>query len=159
MTPESGDFWDDYLVTAQLHEEPAILRTCRQLRAEGVEVFRSSNFFCIEIWELKLEPQLNHWICNIYPEDHSPWWHFRGSHSRANFKQWLMYFDDQTVPRIDHPGEVELTWDIVMAQAFDIVGTLAVEGVSWAATERVIDAWLRTTQHGQWASGLLRWTN
>lgn len=44
------------------HHQPALLRTCKQIREEALGIFYSENQFILGLVGLEVRPQLEHWL-------------------------------------------------------------------------------------------------
>ena len=127
---------------------PGILQTCRQIRKEARPIFHRNNRFGVRIDDLKLGPQLGHWIWSDALVDVCSM-RIRGVASWANLKAWLKAcHGNRTIAR---PG-VAAKQDamIVVGMAFSLVEAL--DGVSWDIVEPALEAFKKAldAKRGTW---------
>ena len=133
----------EIFVSPSWFQQPAICRTCRQLRNETLKLFL--DFYANNIIEdLKFGPHVGHWIWT-----QGPYMMLHGV-SWSNFKEWLqLYYGDERVAKVSDKEGVEASiTERVCRPAFDIVRKLADAGVGWDVVEGVLENFKEVTMAG-----------
>ena len=115
--------------------EPALLRTCRQIREEAGSIFYEKNTISVAMQDYKLEPQTAHWYWTQPLKNGEI--DFRGSPKWQNIKNWLRLHREGNVAGMDHLQEHESGQKMVVGQAWAILREMW--DVDWSVTEKVLD--------------------
>lgn len=117
--------------------QPALMRTCRQMREDSSLIFYHENDFRFDIVDLKFAPQSSHWIwTKVHPEKITL--ELESRHSWVNFVVWLERYSSGEIPGIKY------AWSSYMApvsRVFDIVEDLSNE--PWRTVEIALVAYRR----------------
>ena len=78
------------------HNQPALLRTCRQIRTEAIKIYYDENDFELGVHSLRFGPQLQHWLwktphldrMKFIVYEHSLW---------SRMKVWLRLVQQDTI--------------------------------------------------------------
>lgn len=139
--------WSEYYIDETSHQQPAILRACRQLRADGLEMFLQMHTFVIEASDLKVEPHPGHWIFNSKDLDHV-YIRFDGSFSKSNLMEWVhRYFNDLDSFRFKQGDEAQ-EWEEMVIKLFDLVYVIALDYNSWDMVKHAVEAFMMGVEAG-----------
>ena len=115
--------------------QPALLRTCRQLRGEASTIFYQETSFQVLLVDCKFEPHPEHWVWNHGIHGALG---FRGKYVGSNLKKWLQLYHEDGKINYDGSGEVSDRF-VVIDKAFNIVRQMKALGSDWKATEGILD--------------------
>ena len=124
-------------IDSQDCDQPALLKTCRQIRAEASSIFYEENkLFKIQINDLKVEPQFGHWFWKETRKGCAGFFN-TGRANWNNLKHWLCLLHNEDVAM----GELwfdDDDLDVQMYALFEAVEQL--RGVPWKTAEKVLES-------------------
>lgn len=131
-------------ITSSSHKQPALLRTCQQLRLEALWIFENFNTFCIEVVDCQPVVPKNynsHWarqvLCKLETSGEPKW---------DNLKKWLKSYHEDGVPGLRDQGHGKaMAWD-VCGQAFELVLSLRAifPEMTFEEMEPMLEVWKKT---------------
>lgn len=141
------------IVDANGHEQPALLRTCRQIRKEALKIFET-NTFCLPITALGYPAPGSHWIHNegirkfgtVFTKS-------TGRDIWENLIDWLRRYYEGTSHRWN--CHEPLDNQVLFEHAFDIVDTMKSGKKDWEVVQNVLEIW-RKTVNGEEVRTLIR---
>lgn len=134
--------------------QPALLRTCCQLRKEASTIFNEENKFSIQVHALRPRLPAQHWG-NTKVADGGLSMTFSGAHDWSNLRDWLMKYHAEGYIGIGIGIGGNLTSRTqVAAHAFRIVEEMI--GTPWPVVEKVLEQYKKGTELS--ADGLSSWS-
>jgi hypothetical protein len=141
------------IVDATGHEQPALLRTCRQIREEALKIFEA-NTFCLPIIALGYPAPRSHWIHNAgIRKFGTVFTKSTGRDIWENLIDWLRRYYEGTSHRWN--CNEPLDTQVLIEHAFDIVDTMKSGKKDWEVVQNVLEIW-RKTVNGEEARTLIR---
>ena len=132
------DEQDEIQIDDSNHVQPALLRTNAQIREEASKIYYEENRFVVKICDLKLAPQLEHWVWRRTKRP-QPDMLYDGNRSWKNFKEWLrMYWRKLDVTAVDPVAEYYDGNIVIYQQAFYLVD--AMSRSSWKTVDKALEA-------------------
>jgi hypothetical protein len=135
------------IVDANSFEEPALLRTCRQIRKEASNIFKS-NAFCLPMTALAYPAPTSHWIHNAGIRKYGVV--FTKSTGRdiwENLLDWLKRYHEGSSHRWNCPDQFGI--QSIFERAFDIVDVMKGGEKDWGIVQGVLEIWRRTVNDGE----------
>ncbi|KAK5733829.1 hypothetical protein LTR17_009381 [Elasticomyces elasticus] len=142
-------------VSSAASQQPALLRTCRQITRETRGIFYNENTFRITVIDLKMTVPRQHWLETGVPEPYARGFYLIGSLNASNLMQWckMRHGGHGVCFRV---GGLDDPCRQAVAGAMNIVDELAAVGAQWEVVERVLDQYRQAVCAGR--RGLLMWT-
>lgn len=129
------------------HDQPALLKTCRQIRSEALKIFEAENGFAISVINLRpITPQGAHWAHRVN-------YKFTLVHGNqlifSNLKAWIKaYLDGKVLGLVggQYPGGRMGQEANILFRAFALAGDLwsGSHQVSWRMVEGALETWKET---------------
>jgi hypothetical protein len=135
------------IVDANGFKEPALLRTCRQIRKEALKIFES-NAFCIPMIALAYPAPKSHWVHNTGIRKYGVV--FTKSTGRdiwENLLDWLKRYHEGSSHRWNCPDHLGV--QSIFEHAFDIVNVMKYGEEDWGIVQDVLEIWRRTVNDGE----------
>jgi hypothetical protein len=142
---------DPVRITPSNHKQPALLRTCQQLRMETLWLFEVENTFCIEVVDYEpVVPKDNHWVEQVmYTMETS------GTPKWDKLKKWLQAYHEDGVPGLCGQASANsAAWD-VCGQAFEMVLRMRtlMPQMTFGEMGPMLEVWKKTVT----LAGRLKW--
>ena len=117
--------------------QPALLRTCRQIREECLKIFYGENHFDIYLYDLEYDLSTAHWCRNGVEGQHRHW-HYRGLWKWSNLKNWLQRRHAEPLNLVSRPHNTDVDRHYrTVASLFNIVDTMKAH--PWEEVEKVLE--------------------
>jgi hypothetical protein len=142
------------IVNGNGSKEPALLRTCCQIRREASKIFES-NAFCLPVIALGYPAPTSHWIHNAGIRSYGVV--FTKSTGRdiwENLLDWLRRYHEGSSHRWNCPDHLGI--QSIFGHAFDIVDIMKSDEKDWEIVQGVLEIWRRTVNEGENASLIRR---
>ena len=133
-------------------QQPALLRTCRQIREEASSIYSGENQITVLVHNLNASVALS-W-CQHSGRYASEWCkkiavnlgHFSSTRNWGNLMRWVKHSTDRRVFGLDQ-GEKRTPWWNVAAGAFAIAQRLHDAHMEWAEIEKVLEIYKVSTKY------------
>jgi hypothetical protein len=130
------------IVDANGFKEPALLRTCRQIRKEASKIFES-NAFCLPMIALGYPAPASHWIHNAGVRNYGVvFTESTGRDIWENLLDWLKRYHEGSSHRWNCPDHFGI--QSIFERAFDIVDVMKGGEKDWEIVQGVLEIWRRT---------------
>ncbi len=133
---------DDKILVNANPEVPGLMRVNRQLREEAGNIFYGQNRFVIDLYDLKIAPQTQHWIWKSWREgkhNNQVWGcNLKRNYNWLNLKEWMLLCHTGRVPGLPSKG-VHRQKSKVVAQAFELMAVMERAGGKWGDIESALE--------------------
>lgn len=139
---------DPFVISPSQHQQPGLLRTCRQIRNEAINIFQTENYFATDIIELRpINPHRGHWKYHkncqgrlrflVTPSGNKMKW--------TNLIEWLKMSFEGRIEVVTGPGTIPFEIRVAL-RAFELMRTLVRSrpAVQWGEVEAALVVWKDT---------------
>jgi hypothetical protein len=135
------------IVDENRFKEPALLRTCRQIRKEASKIFES-NAFCLPMVALAYTAPKSHWIHNAGIRKYGVvCTRSTGRDIWENLLDWLKRYHEGSSHRWNCPDHLVIR--SILENAFEIVDVMKGGEKDWGIIQGVLEIWRRTVNDGE----------
>jgi hypothetical protein len=133
-------------ISPMSHDQPALLKTCRQIRSEALKICEAENLFAVDVVNLcPIIPQRAHWTHRV---DYALIFVRPSKMIFSNLKEWIKAHLVGNVRRLVgwQSSETLSKQSKILLQAFELASDLRAGStqVSWQMVEGALEKWKET---------------
>lgn len=142
MVLVKGD-WTRVKVNAPPPKDPALLQTCRQIRAKSIELYYKENDFLFHIAKFDASKYIAWRKLSKYRKKHGVFFWISSSRNWSNLLQWLKawwYSEADCVKPADDASESGRRADAIATRLFSMVARMeTIPDMKWAQVESMLE--------------------